>query len=691
MANYIPPPSTNIPFRFTTSGYSKPSFSPLEFKFSTYLPRDLNAAINVMTMAPLEPPYLTETYTYSKGCPTYVLGYRATGIQILKGRCLYGGIRDFQISINGVDYFHDEVDLPALIKGLVLVELQLSASISGFSAIDLAAVLGGTHNPVSLAAHLNVFSRSLTGLSAYIHAWHERFLSAGINSMNFYDLIVSITSVPFIDLSGYLKVWPQQDLPVYARGWGAEDLHAAISQIYFLNLSANLDVVNDTNKNLTVILKGVGNGQKDLLGYVRGFFVSDLPALIRATYFGNFSAYLFPIQPEYLRASIMAWHQRFLPADINVESYPWNLQASIYSSGGWASFFSSIYPMLQTGVQRNLSASINSWFIRDLPATIFGDLANVLTAYINSVGHSSDLHASIRPKMIRLTTIIKVPTMEHLDLFAAINSSCFSSGYSNLAGSIYTMYKSELSAYIRTISEYQTKSLPANIGYSNSYSSVDKLKLSIIISPSQYIVEDKYKLLFNFYMAGSLLNAAITGILRAKDLTASIYGEFGDDLYYEELLKNREKVVSMTYGGIFKSYEVVEMAFKSVVKDYYYSSDGDQAWKSDRLERWMLGVRSFIPANISLNIKRKLHKATTLYDLRKFSRIDDAIRHAINYVTSYPTIDLYASIFSRGAGRNLTANIEPLYEKSSNNFLPCSITPVNATIVLSSNNSITKV
>lgn len=688
MANYIPPPSTSLPFTFSDTGYSKPNFGPLEFEFKTYLPRDLNAAIQVMTTAPPEPPYLTETYTYPKGCPTYVIGYRASGIQILKGRCLYGGIRDFQVSINGVDYFHDISNLTAIIKGLVLVELQLPASIQGFDAKDLNAVLEGTHDPANLGAYLRVFSHGSTDLSAYIHAWHERFLSASINSMNFYDLVGTVIPIPSVDLPAYLKVWPQQDLPAYTRGWGAGDLNATISQIFSYDLPANLNIVNDTSKNLWAILKGIGKGQRDLAGYIKGFFVVDLPATIRATYFRNFPAYLFPIQPKDLPAYIMVWHQRFLPAEINGEIYPWDLHASIYSSGGWKNLPASIYPMLGVGIYKDLIATIRSWSVIELPATIFGDYASILTAYINAVGHSSDLHASIRPKMIRLTTSVKVPTMAHLDLFATINASCFKSGYKNLAGYIYTTFKSELPAYIKAISEYQSRDLTAKIGYSNSYSAVDKLKLSITIGSSQYITEDKYKLLFNFYRAGNLLNATINGILRARDLAADIYGEMGEDLYYDEILKNREIVVNMTYGGIFKSYEVVEMAFKSVVKDYYYSSEGEEVWKSDRLDRWMLEVKSFIPADVSLNIKRKLHKATTLYDLRRFNKIDDAMKYAINYVTSYPTIDLYASIFSRGAIKNLNADINPLYEKSSNSFLSGSITPVNATIILSSNNNI---
>ena len=36
-------------------------------------------------------------------------------------------------------------------------------------------------------------------------------------------------------------------------------------------------------------------------------------------------------------------------------------------------------------------------------------------------------------------------------------------------------------------------------------------------------------------------------------------------------------------------------AFESLVKDYYYSSDGDYAWKKDRLDRWILNVKSFLP------------------------------------------------------------------------------------------------
>jgi len=53
---------------------------------------DISAAITALENGP----YQDETYTYLKRCECYIVGYGVYGVQILKGRCYYGGIRDFR-------------------------------------------------------------------------------------------------------------------------------------------------------------------------------------------------------------------------------------------------------------------------------------------------------------------------------------------------------------------------------------------------------------------------------------------------------------------------------------------------------------------------------------------------------------------------------------------------------------------
>jgi hypothetical protein len=88
---------------------------------------------------------------------------------------------------------------------------------------------------------------------------------------------------------------------------------------------------------------------------------------------------------------------------------------------------------------------------------------------------------------------------------------------------------------------------------------------------------------------------------------------------------------------------------------------------------------------------RRLHKATTIYDLKKFKSVDEAIKAAIAYVTEYPQSTLGASIVNLGTYRTLSSVIVPRYTINSKNSLESTITPVGNTIFLSGKETISKI
>jgi len=143
------------------------------------------------------------------------------------------------------------------------------------------------------------------------------------------------------------------------------------------------------------------------------------------------------------------------------------------------------------------------------------------------------------------------------------------------------------------------------------------------------------------------------------------------------------RAINFKYNGLIENYEMVELAFKSVVKDYIYSSAGDTAWKRARSEKWRLSVKSFVPPNLALQIERKLHKAFTLHDLSRFTDIDSAVRAAIDYVTYYPQANLSASINNIGTHGNLSAMVYGRGIQSSFNNFPATITAVKPKTVVS--------
>ena len=568
---------------------------------------------------------------------------------------------------------------------------NLSASIQGGDFRYLSANMSA-HSPKDLEAAIFTKQREERLLSASIYAWHKGDLSAYLNTVYSSDLSANVSSELPVDLPAYLKPWPQKYLPASIWGLGNFNLSAVINSVTdnVVDLSAYIKQIYHSD--LQGKIYGYVHGSKDLSAYIGVMYWYDLTATIRATYFSDLSATIGMHTSKNILASIHGWEERFLQAQITGTRYPWDLNASINGTGYWNMLSANVTPMRALNIYNDLSANVASWKIEDLLASIYADNAVSLSASLYPLGQASDLHASIRPKMIRLTTIIDVPTLAHGDLSATINFLCGQTGYSNLIASIYAKYKSDLYATIRGISPNNTsRDLGAKIGYADSFLEVDKLKIGITIHPSSFFTEDKFKLYFSFFKGGVLLSASIRGTLRYNDLTANIIGEELSKYVYTTTFKNREIVVNKTYDGIFRSYEIVELAFRSAVKDYFYSSDGNYAWKKDRLERWMLDVRSILPANTALRLKRRLHKATSVYDLRKFASIDEAVRFAIAYVTEYPQGNLSASIYNRGTFALLPAILNAKYIKSDRGSLPASVTPVGATVVVNTVGGVSKI
>jgi len=595
--------------------------------------------------------------------------------------------------LGGIIGGHSPENLRGIIKVSERTFRLFPASIWGWKTKDLSMTLGGTHAPVDLQAYVDVAQRKTRLLNALIRGWQRLDLSAFINVVHLYDLSAVLQSIPPKNLPAYLKVRPQSTLSANTYGWGMLNLGAVIIRIYDVALPAKIHGRDDMFSNLQAKLRGVGTSVvRNLTSFVRNMHYRTLSACLRATYLASIQAYLRAIQPRDLNAKIHAWHTRDLQGILNGCDYPWNLTAAICPTGGWDLLTANIFPKTAIAIYTNLKASVHPWEIRHLMSSITGANAPFLRAIITPLGYSSALHASIRPKMIRLTTVIDIPTMNHKDLSAIINYPCFKTGWSDLGTYICPIFKSDLYAYIKAIRyNYKPALLGAKTGYTDSISEVDKLKLCITIYPNEVISEDKLKVYFTIFSAGNLLSAYIKSIMMHKQLTATIVAEGIDHFVYPTLVKNREVVIHKTYEGVFKQFEYVEFAFKSIVEDYYYSSDGNYVWKKDRVDRWVLDVKSYLPTDTSLRLKRRLHKATTLYDFRKFPSVDAAMKYAIAYVTEHPYGNLGATIYNKSRYEGLTSTINPKYVHSTLTGLGANIIPEDFTIILSAGDGILKI
>jgi hypothetical protein len=168
------------------------------------------------------------------------------------------------------------------------------------------------------------------------------------------------------------------------------------------------------------------------------------------------------------------------------------------------------------------------------------------------------------------------------------------------------------------------------------------------------------------------LGAYINGILTTSDLSAQINAVTPDPHGFERP-KNREFVYFRNYMGEYLKFETAEISFRSIVSDYFYVSATGKAYKTDRLDRWITDVKSYIPRNVRLNIKRRFHRMMTLHDITDFSSVDEAVKFAIEYVTDYPEKNLGAYINITGKSNSLGASITPLYTKSEDNNLTSNI------------------
>ena len=664
MAEYTPPPKSNIPFSFTTGGYQAPNFNDISMNFDTGAVQsqmnDLRAAVNVMQN------YQQETHTFLKYCENYIVGYSQQGVQIIKGKCHYGGIRDLGANIGG----HYPVDLPAFLRGVVYADLPaeiLGEETAGVG--DLGGIIDA-HLPTDLGSIIGMHDPA--NLLAYIRGFDFRDLPASLNILFTESLPAEIGGHLPGDLPGYIKPWPQEDLPGDIHGWQQADLGGYLNMIARQNLPAIIS--GHRPQNIRAWIKGwVREATYDLGGLVHSYDLDDLPAFIRATLKEDLPAYLFPIQPRNLSAFIYGWQEADLGAEIDARDYPWNLTASI-TGRPWKTkdLGAYILPDGYLGPHGNLPAFILvTQGVTNLPALMGVQQAKNLSAYIDPGKDLGNLGAEIYPKRLRLTGILSVITMEHSDLSATISIPCFYSDLRDLTASIRPVFQSNLGAFIYP-KEYAwgQKNLGATFGYALNSVVQDKLTVNISIDPLGFRTEDKFNINIAVFRSGLSLGASITAQRPPVDLSASIT-VLDVVPYHFDSWKGRERVFETTYTQELRNYEDVDISFETIVKDYFYSSGSDVVAKVDRYTHFVTKVASYYSPATSRRLNQQLHKVKYLYDMRHFESIDEAMRYAIWYVTTQPERNLGAYINSivPSGSKDITARIGVTKWYSTNNNL----------------------
>ena len=638
MAEYTPPPKNNIPFNFNTGGYQPPDFNAISMNLDTGAIKSQMASLGAAIKGVQT--YQQETFTFLKYCENYIVGYSQHGVQVIKGKCHYGGIRDLGATIST----HAPMDLPATIGGVVAADLP--AYIEAFIRQG-DEDLGGTiaaHLPRDLGAFIDMHDPA--DITAYIRGFAFRNLPAYITAIYEQNITGSIYGVPPEDLSAYLKVWPEEDLPGFIHGWQEADLGAYLNMIAKEDLPAIIG--GHRPGNIRALIKGwVREATYDLGGSVHSFALENLGAIIRPTEMAQLPAYLFPVVPRNLTAFIYGWQEADLGATINPTAYPWNLPASIVASGGYRHLPASIEGKLNVERPTDLRAFIHvTQGVTNLPADIWPRQARNLGAFIDPGKDKQNLGAEIYPKRIRLTGILNVVTMEHSDMSATISIPCFYSNFKDLATFIRPVHQANLTAQIYPKGyAWSTSNLGASFGYSLNTVVVDKLNINIHIEPLGFRTEDKYNINIGVFRGGLSLGASIFAERHPVDLPATI-NSIAVIPYDFDDWKGSETVYDTTYTQVIKDYEKVDISFQTIVKEYFYSSGSDVVAKVDRYQHFVTKVASYYSPAKSRRLNRRLHKAKYLYDMRKFDTTDEAMRYAIWYVTTTPTSALGAYINS---------------------------------------------
>jgi len=674
---YTPPPKSNIPFNFGPGGYQAPDFGDVQFNFNTRVTQlaDLQAAINVM------PTYQDRTYTFLRYCERYIVGYGQHGVQIIKGRCYYGGIRDLGTDIGG----HYPGDLPSFVRGVIYRDLSAVIE-AGYQTSDLSAYIRGYREgykdlPAEIVAKIRAIDLPAYigghppgNLPAYIRGFATEDLPAIARGLVYRNLPTDVVPIPPRDLPAYIKTWPQTDIPGSTHGWDTNNLGGLLNVMLKWDLPAAIGA--HPPRDLRGIIRGwVREAYADLPAYISGLYEVDMGAIIRGVEKRDLPAYVFAVRPRYLSAYIRGWQEADLPASIIGDAWPWDLPATIIASGGKIDLPAIIDGRQAVAVFRNLTASILGIRGReDLPAQLYTIYASSLPAYLDTGRDIANLPAYLRPKTIRLTGIVDIITMEHSDLSATISIPCFYSNFSNLNAYMRPVFMSNLIAYIYPRNWAKaTADLGARWGYAPRYIVQDKLPITLSITTPGYRVEDKYRIYLNIYQNAAALSAYIFGELQTTDMPASItalslYPYKFDNYKFRELFYDR------TYGQVAGDYQEIDVEFKSIVYDYIYSGAGNFATKTDRYQHFMTKISSYYSDETSYRIDRKLHKTRILYGLDHFSSIDEAVRYAIHYVTTDFHADLRSIITSLGHTIDLSARLNPIYTRSTSYDLSSNIT-----------------
>jgi len=565
--------------------------------------------------------------------------------------------------------------------------LQAAINVIGQSSADLSASISS--NSLQSYDNLNAYIKPTIQTYSDLVAAIRRFdqddddLGGDIHGWAIKDLNAEIGAHPPANLQAILNVIEIRDLPATITGeffHGQYDLGAEVYKIY-----------QRGSKNLIAILYGWQ--EFDLAGYINPVYKYDLQALIQSTTTADLGGSLFTIQPVDIQGLIHGWAISDLPATLIGVYGLYDIQASISSIPG------QDLPAIITGwkgfqIPFDLPASLSSWAITDLGAIISLIEAVDLEASITAVGKLANLGATIIPKTILMKRALQISLLEHKDMKAVINFQCFGSAYSNLGASMYTIYISELKAFITGWYGGGTADTIRDLGaYINAedYYVEDKFTVTFVPGVRKYTqlninfsVNDVYKtfdtlpIIYGSFF-GANLSATINGILTSYDLGATVTPVLQTN--YTELPENvnpksHEIVIDFNDRWRENWRRFVELMFQRGGAEpfhYFYVEGSGTIYRVDRERHWTIWADSYLNTEDDM-VERRDIRQKYIFNMSNYSTVDEAVRDLIDRVSTYRRASLGASIIGEWSPMaDLSASIKPKVKYSWVKYLGASL------------------
>lgn len=452
--------------------------------------------------------------------------------------------------------------------------------------------------------------------------------------------------------------WFSEEVTTYS---GIADLGANVESISPVDLGANIESISPVDLGAYLCSSLVG---LDLSAELNVISKEDLPAVLKTFLrsIRDIQTYINTIQIGNIPANIHGWATEDLPA-ILVGGYgPHDLQAYINGTGGYKNLSAYIKGVLETEVPVDLQGIVEGWYSFNLGASMSLIYPANLGAYITATGRAVDLPASIVPRVIYLKQAIRVALLEHLDLSAMVNSSCFASASSNLGAYVYPFMKHDLRAiifgwHVDIYSNVKDLAVYINTGVVGVE---DKLPIRFVSHPLKYtilrvkfniepsyVVFDTLRILFSSYYTANL-STTLTGILESVNLSAHIKAVF--DWNYSELPpyvnpKTHEVVIDFDEDWHENWRRFVEIFFDftgSSPYHYFYVSGADKVYRVDRDRHWVVRAKSY--KRVSGMIERGDVRYKYIFKMSDYANIDEAVRDLIDRASTYRKVDLGAYI-----------------------------------------------